>query len=97
MEDDKNTYIAYVKAKTEKDIDFDASDAYMTDGNDYSTGSIRFLLYPTGLTIGYRQKTLELFKRLQDLGVTPHFVFTKTEYNDQIKSIFPDLWQRAFG
>lgn len=96
LDNERKTYIEYIKANTELDLYFTVSGAFYGEENVW-LGTLSHVLYPSGLSGGYKKKTMELFERLYEIGETPQFVFSKEEYDKQIQQTYPEKWQEIFG
>jgi len=91
LDDDKNSYVAYIMNNGKLSPYFSASDAFSGNEN-VSLGRIASVLSVSARTDGYRQKTVELIKHIQELDETHQFAFSESMYADLIKQTFPEQW-----
>jgi len=85
-----NWYRAQFTANFEASNMFDGDDAHLF------TGSIVRILFPSEIGEGHREKALELYARLERIGVNPQFIFCEEYYSRILKEVFPQLWEVAF-
>ena len=85
-----NWYRAQFTANFEASNMFDSDDAHLV------TGSIVRILFPSDISEGYREKALELYARLERIGVDPQIIFCEDYYSRVLQEALPWLWEVAF-
>lgn len=96
LDNERDSYVEYIKNKAEIDIYYDASDAFYEGDGSTTLGTISRVIRVGIWSESYKQKTLELFGRMKDMDIFPAFIFGESEYHEKLKEAFFESHQKAF-
>jgi hypothetical protein len=96
IRNEMNSYIEYVRNHVELNLYYDYTDAFFGSEMPWG-GTIIRMIRPVETEGMYRQKTLELFYRLNGIGIIPEFIFSREVYDEQLQQAYPDRWAELFG
>jgi len=95
---ERHYYTEYLRNRAELEaLRHDGPYAFFDDGSLHVYSSMRRIERVSLMAEGYREKALELFDRLYEMGMNPQFIFDEEDYRKEIQQEFPHLWERAFG
>ena len=96
---ERHYYIEYLQNRAELEARLhDGVDVFWgTDDDIHVYSTMRRITRVSSVAEGYREKALELFDRLYDMGMNPQFIFDEGDYRREIQQEFPHLWELAFG
>ena len=95
IDEERYSFIEYIKNRAELELLFTASTAFEDGWEDLVVGSIGRVLRMPYQGDGWRAKTAELFERLDRIGITPQFIFDEEKYDEKLRQALPELWDRA--
>jgi len=96
---ERHYYTEYLQNRAELEARLhDGVDVFWgTDDDIHVYSTMRRITRVSSVAEGYREKALELFDRLYDMGMNPQFIFDEEDYRREMQQEFPHLWEMAFG
>jgi len=96
IDKEENSYINYIKSSAEVEVMLGFSSAFDDDSEHLYVGSGRLIFQTSFQEDGWRTKTIELFTRLDSIGITPQFIFDAEKYDEVLRQAFPERWNEVF-
>ena len=95
IDTERHSFIEYIRNRAELEVLLEASTAF-EDGEEFLVvGSIGRVFRPSFQGDGWRSKTIELFDRLDSIGIAPQFIFDAEKYDEELRQAFPELWNKV--
>jgi len=97
LDGEKYYYVEYIYKRAELEALLIGSTAFWTEDKNISVGTITSVIYVARRAEMYREKALELYNRLNDLGMNPQFIFNEEYHIEKLQQEFPNLGKRELS